>query len=141
MDQKVLDFLSKEKVCVLSVCLPDGSCHSAAMHFSYQNEPFNIFIGTEKTAKKVQGLQNGESAKASVAVGFDDTTMITIQIDGDVKMATPGELENIHKVHYAKHPGSEQYKDLPDTCFLVFTPSWWRYSDYKAQPPVFLENK
>lgn len=141
MDQKVLDFLAKEKVCVLSVCMPDGSCHSAAMHFSHQNEPLSVFIGTEKTTKKVQGLLNSEPVKASVVVGFDDAAMITVQMDGAVKMATSVELENIHKVHYTKHPGAEKYANSPDTCFLIFTPSWWRYSDYKTTPPTFIENK
>lgn len=138
MDQKVLDFLDKEKVCVLSVCLPDGSCHAASMHFSYQDEPLNIFIGTEKTTKKVQGLLNGGSARASVVIGFDEATMMTVQMDGDVRMATAEEMANVHKVHYTKHPGSEKYKDLPDTCFLIFTPTWWRYTEFKSSPPTIL---
>lgn len=34
MDQKVVDFLSSERVSSLAVVMPDGTCHGAAMHFS-----------------------------------------------------------------------------------------------------------
>lgn len=140
MDSSILKFVTSERVCVLSVCMPNGTPHSASMHFSSQTEPFTIIIGTEKTTKKVQGLLNGQLTKASVVVGFDDTQMKTLQMDGTIKLITDGTaLNTVHRVHYAKHPGAEKYKDLPDTCFLVFTPAWWRYSDFKKN--VFLENK
>lgn len=46
------------------------------------------------------------------------------------------ELLKVHTVHYKKHPGSEKWKDDPATIFLVFTPKWWRYTEFN---PKFLK--
>lgn len=133
MDQKALDLLKNSRTCVLSVCLPDGSCHGATMHFSVQENPLVVYIQTENTSMKCQKLPT----KASVVVGFSEETMQTLQMDGEIQRAS--DLEEIYKIHYAKNPTAEKYKNDPGTVFLAFTPTWWRYSDYKNE--VFLENK
>ena len=133
MDQRALDLLARERVCALSVCLPDGGCHGAAMHFSHQVEPLTIYIQTTSTSIKCRKLPT----IASVVVGFSEETMQTLQMDGDIRQIT--DLDEVYKIHYAKHPGAEKYKSDPTTVFLAFTPIWWRYSDYKKE--IFLENK
>ena len=133
MDSKALKLLGKERVCVLAVCMANGGCHGAAMHFSHQVDPLIIYIQTESTSIKCKNLPT----KASVVVGFSEESMQTLQMDGDIRQIT--DLEEVYKIHYAKHPGAEKYKNDPTTVFLAFTPTWWRYSDYKNG--VFLENK
>lgn len=134
MDSRALELLVREKVCVLSVCMPDGGCHGATMHFSHLVDPLIIYIQTESTSVKCRKLPT----KASVVVGVSEETMQTLQMDGGIAQISD-DLALIHKVHYAKHPGAEKYKNDPTTVFLAFTPSWWRYSDYKKE--IFLENK
>ena len=133
MDERALDLLSSEKVSVLSVCKADGGCHGAAVHFSHQVDPLVIYIQTESTSIKCKKLPT----KASVVVGFSEETMQTLQMDGDICQIT--DLEEVYKIHYTKHPEAEKYKNDPTTVFLAFTPTWWRYSDYKNN--LFLENK
>ena len=125
MDQRALDLLTKERVCALSVSLSDGGCHGAAMHFSHQVEPLTIYIQTKNTSIKCRKLPT----QASVVVGFSEETMQTLQMDGEIQLAS--NLEDIYKIHYVKNPTAEQYKNDPTTVFLAFTPAWWRYSDYK----------
>lgn len=138
MNQEALDLLTNERVSALSVCLQDGSCHTSTMHFSFQEDPLTVFFQTENTSIKFKKLPT----KASVVVGFNEETMQTLQIDGDIQQVSDkSKLEDIHKIHYAKNPAAEQYKNDPGTVFLAFTPAWWRYSDYKAEPHVFIENK
>lgn len=124
MDQKALDLLKNSRTCVLSVCLSDGGCHGATMHFSIQENPLVVYIQTENNSIKCKKLPT----KASVVVGFSEETMQTLQMDGDLHQIT--DLEKVYKVHYAKNPSAEKYKNDPGTVFLVFTPTWWRYSDY-----------
>lgn len=138
MDQRALDLLTNERVSVLSVCLQEGGCHSAAMHFSFQEDPITVYFQTENTSIKFKKL----FPQASVVVGFNEETMQTLQMDGDIQQVSDkSKLEDIYKVHYAKNPAAEQYKNDPGTVFLAFNPKWWRYSDYKAEPHVFIENK
>ena len=139
MDQKVVDFLAKERVSLLAVCLPDGTCHGAAMHFSHIPDPLTIYVQTENTSKKMQGLKNGQPIAASVVVGFNEAEMETLQMDGQIQLiADVSQLPDIHKIHYAKHPHAEQYKNDPDTVFLAFTPTWYRYTDYKTDPATYV---
>lgn len=136
MDKKVLNFLGRERVCVLAVLLKDGSPHSAAMHYSHSVSPFEIYIQTENTSRKCQALLGGKSGKAAFVAGFSEEEFKTLQIDGEVKIVRERkELEKIHKIHYAKHPEAKKWKDDPATVFLVFKPTWWRYTEYK---PKFL---
>ena len=134
VDQKVLDFLNSQRVCSLAVVMPDGGSHSAAMHYSHQVNPLVIYVQTENTSKKCQGLLSGQSISASVAVGFDEQKMVTLQMDGHVQLVTDlSTLPKIHELHYAKHPHAAEYKSDPATVFLAFTPIWWRYTDFKQQ--------
>ncbi len=134
MDEKVLDFLGKHRVCSLTTLLKDGSPHAAAMHYSHSVSPFEIYIQTENTSRKCQALLKGKSVGASVVIGFSEEEFKTLQMDGEVKaVKDKKELAKIHKIHYAKHPEAKKWKDDPATLFLTFTPKWWRYTEYKPK--------
>jgi general stress protein 26 len=140
MEQKILDFVTKEKIACFSVLLTDKSPHSATLHFSHANDPFTLYFSTENTSRKCQALLTGETSKASVVIGFSEQEWITFQMDGEAKLVTESELPNVQKIHYAKHPGSEKFKDDPATVFIAFTPSWYRYTDYNTEPVTYITN-
>lgn len=133
MDNKIEEFLNKQRVCSLTTLLKNGSPHSAAMHYSHTTTPFEIYIQTENSSKKCEALLPHKSTKASIVIGFDEKEFKTLQLDGDVKLLSNNKLADIHKIHYKKHPGAKQWKDDPATVFLVFKPTWWRYTEYKPK--------
>ena len=133
METKVLDFLNKHRVCCLTTLLKEGSPHAAAMHYSHIPKPFEIYIQTENSSKKCESLLGGNSAKASVVVGFSEDEFKTLQLDGDIQILNKNKLATVHKIHYEKHPEAKQWKDDPATIFLVFKPTWWRYTEYKPR--------
>ena len=141
MEQKILDFLTKHRVCSLTTLLSDGSPHAAALHYSHRDNPLTLYFSTENTSRKCQDLLNGKTGKATVAIGFSEEEWVTFQMDGDIRMATKEELPEIQKVHYTKHPDAAKYKDDPATVFLIFTPTWWRYTDYKTKPPTIVSSE
>src|SRR5579872_2327559 len=121
MDSKIVEFLDKEKICVLSVLMSDGSPHSATVHFSYEGEPLRFFIQTTNTTVKVKSLLNGQTAKASMVIGFSEKDWITFQMRGTAKIISDaGQLEELHKIHYKKQPEAERRKG-PNTVFIEFT--------------------
>src|SRR5260221_8888214 len=112
MDKKILDFLKSHRVSVLTTLLKDGSPHGATLHYSHRDEPLELYFSTENTGRKSEGLLNGEIGKASLVVGFSEEEWITLQMEGEVRIILDkNELEEIYKIHYAKHPNSEQYKN------------------------------
>lgn len=139
MNPLALNLLHKERVCVLSVTLPDGSPHVAVVHYSQQIDPVKIFIQTSPTTKTDAIQKKGGSAKAAVVVGLSEEEFVTLQMRGDIRIVSNAqELEAIYKVHYAKQPQAEKYKG-PDTIFLAFTPTWWRYTDFNTEPETVIE--
>ena len=135
MNSKILTFLTDHRVCSLTTLLKDGAPHAAALHYSHQSEPLELYFSTENTSVKCEALVEGKPGKASVVIGFSEEEWVTLQMDGEVvAILEPAELEAAQKIHYPKHPESEKYKDDPATIFLIFVPKWWRYTDYNTDP-------
>lgn len=134
MQKKILEFIKKQRVCSLTTLFKNGSPHAAAMHFSYNTNPLEIYIQTENSSKKCEALLSGTKIKGSFVIGFSEDEFSTLQMDGDINIVIDkNELEKIHKIHYSKNPDAEQWKDDPATIFLVFIPKWWRYTEYKPK--------
>ncbi len=129
MDQRVVDFLSKERMAVLAIVLPDGTPHTAAMHFVYKDGV--VFFSTHADSKKVAGLV---VAKASVTIGFSEQDWVTLQMNGTMEKTEP-----VKDLILAKYPESSKYMD-ETIVFLKFTPTWWRYTDFTSHPPAIIEN-
>lgn len=140
MDKKVLDFLNKERVCALTVILPDGIPHSATMHFSLTEEPLRIIFSTDNASKKYEALKDGY-AKASVLIGFSEEEWITFQAEGELKeLIGEEEIKKAKEIHYAKIPSSKEFENEPGTIFLEFSPSFWKYTDFNSKPPFTISS-
>ncbi len=122
--------------------LPDSTPHAAAVHYSHIGSPLVFYFSTDNTSRKCQGLLNGETVKAAVVIGFSEEEWATMQMEGKVNLVTDNqELLKAQQTHYDKHPNSAKYKDEPETVFLVFTPTWWRYTDYNTDPETLISSE
>ena len=105
IDTKVIDFLGKHRVGSLAIALEDGTPHVSAMHYSYNDNPIEIYFMTENTSKKCKPVIGGETAKASFVTGFSEEEWITLQMDGEIRtVKDKKELVKIHDIHFRKHP-------------------------------------
>ena len=139
MNPLALKLLQKERVCVLSVILSDGTPHAAALHYSEQINPVKLFIQTYPTLKTKAIEEKGGVAKAAVVVGLNDIDFLSLQMHGNVKIVSNlNYLQEIYKIHYAKQPQAEKHKS-PTTIFLEFVPTWWRYTDFTTDPETVIE--
>ncbi len=142
MNSEIIQFLTRERVCVLSVILADGSPHAATVHFSMSlesAEPLKIYIQTYDASTKAQPFLDGKTGKAAVVFGFSEQDWQTLQMRGSARRVTvQEELDKIYKIHYAKNPEAEKHKSSK-TVVLEFTPTWWRYTDLKTKPPTVIE--
>ena len=140
MNPVAIHLLTKERVCVLSVVLADGSPHNAVLHYSQQIKPVKLFMQTYPTVKVRAIREKGGKAKAAIVVGLNEQDFVSLQMRGDIRIVSvPQELKNIYKIHYAKHPKAKQYKNS-NTVFLEFTPTWWRYTDFNTDPETIIES-
>jgi general stress protein 26 len=134
MDQHVLSFLSNHRVSVLTTLLADGSPHAAALHYSHISDPLTLYFTSKRTSRKMQALVSGNVVKAALVIGMSDEEWKTLQMEGEVKLVSQEEIERIQDIHYRKHPNAQEFKNKPETVFLQFTPTWWRYTDFSTEP-------
>ncbi len=138
MDNTVQTFLKSHRVSVLGVGQEDGKVHSATLHCAHLVDPLSFFFMTEKDSKKCVSLLDGKETYASLVVGFSEEDFVTFQAEGNVVIVTE-ERQHVSYVeaYMHKYPSRTERKNNPNNVLLQFTPSWWRYRDYKSKP--FLE--
>lgn len=141
MNSTVYNFLKDNRVSTLTTLLSDNMPHAAALHYSHiedinnETHPFKLYFSVDSEQRKSQQLNQTGTSKAAVVIGFSEEQWLTLQCEGDVKIVKDKqEIKKIQKLHYAKHPNSEEFKDYPTTIFLEFTPTWWRYTDFNTDP-------
>lgn len=127
-EPQIINYLEKQRVGVLAVEMPDGSPHAATVHFAnfYKGRLEFIFL-TEKTYRKVEPLLKKESTRASFVIGTNENDMKTFQMDGIIKIA---DEQNTKDIYFAKFPDKKEKFSGPNDIFLVFTPTWWRFTDW-----------
>jgi Predicted flavin-nucleotide-binding protein len=141
MDKRVLKFLQRHRISVLTTLLTDGKPHSASMHYAFSEKPFYFVYLTEKESRKLSGLKVGKTLPASLVIGFSEEEWITMQIEGDFKIINERkELELGWKVYAEKYVGMDKYKNSKDSVLVKFIPNWWRYTEVKPYPSVIISS-
>ncbi|HYK08540.1 MAG TPA: pyridoxamine 5'-phosphate oxidase family protein [Candidatus Eisenbacteria bacterium] len=135
MDQKVINFLTKHRVGALTVVNINGTPHAAVVHYAHTTDPLRIYILTEKSSKKAQGLLLGETQRAAFVVGFSEEEWVTFQAEGNIKMVL-GEkaLQDAQAIYYLKFPNAKHITTNSNLILLEFTTTWWRYSNLNPSP-------
>ncbi len=142
MDSFIANFLKSQKVCVLSVMLPDGHIRGAAMHYAFDSDTQKIYMMTRSGSTKMQGLKKpGDSVEASVVVGFSEEEWTTMQIQGVVKKTEGADMVRAVEVYSKVFGEAGSGDEKKDAAVLEFDIRWWRYSKFKPEPPVILESK
>ena len=142
IDQKVLDFVDKHRICVLTTLLSDGSPHSAALHYSADLDLLQFYCITEKTTRKLQSLLREKQGKASMVIGFSEEEFVTLQMEGAVQI-----LEEQVATKHAWDSFIEKYPQAvvrqTDSAFVIlsFQPTWWRLSEFRPKPPKFVSSE
>ncbi|MES2994671.1 MAG: pyridoxamine 5'-phosphate oxidase family protein [Patescibacteria group bacterium] len=129
MPEEALAFLTANRIGVISVEMPNGAPHGATVHFAYQKDPFTFVFLTDRTYRKVEPMLDGKEARTSFVVGTDEAQMKTMQLDGIARLTDSDEHKD---VYFERFPEKQAKAGDPDDAFIVFTPTWWRYTDFKA---------
>jgi general stress protein 26 len=143
MDAKILSFIQKHRISCLSVAMTDETVHGATIHYSHIEEPkLQFFFNTKKESRKAEPSGKKSYAHSAVVIGFSEEEWVELQMSGDVRTLTDKEeIEIAKQTHFTKYPTYKKYEDDPQRVFLCFTPKWWRYTEFKAEPRVTIENQ
>ena len=131
MPNEILEFLKGEQVGVLAVEMMDGAPHGATVHFAHTEDPFVFYFETYREYRKCGALFGREKSRASFVVGCDENTKKTLQLDGEVQLIKPEEKEAYDEIYFGKFPNKKEKSIDPKFVFFKFTPTWWRFTDFK----------
>jgi general stress protein 26 len=131
MNQKIIDFINSQRICVFAIEMMDGSPHASTLHFATSENPLTFFFKTSRTYRNSESLLGKDVARASLVVGFDENNMKTLQLDGHAKVVkTDEEKELFEAAYYGKFTDKTKKDSDPDSLYFSFTPTWWRYTDW-----------
>jgi len=63
MDKRVLEFLGKNRVSVLTTLLKDGTPHGATLHYSHKENPLELYPGLYRQDRKEQRISREDSGQ------------------------------------------------------------------------------
>ena len=129
--EEVLDIVRRKRFMTVSTVHANGAPEAALMGFActQQNE---IVFDTLGTSRKVINL--ARSPAIALVVGWDDD--ISIQIEGEARRPTGGDLANAKAAYFREWPDGRNRENWPDIAYFVVRPRWIRYSCYEGAPVV-----
>lgn len=136
MEDSIKQFLKAHRISVAGIIQKDGTVHSATMHYAHSEDPLTFYFMTDKSSRKCRPLQDGESANASLVIGFNEEEMATFQAEGTISFLKEENQDKGWDAYTKKFPNRAGGKDNPEVVILQFTPNWGRFTDYKGQLPI-----
>src|SRR3989338_1875463 len=79
MNPKILAFLEKERVCVLSGIIPKGGSHSSTVHYSHGVNPLRFFFQTWDESMKVEAVYKIHFKKHPFAEKYKNEHTVVIE--------------------------------------------------------------
>jgi len=134
--QEVYEFMSKERLAVLSTVTSDGQPQSALMGMAVTAQ-LEIIFDTVRSSRKYPNLK--KNPRVAWVVGC--TTEISVQYEGLAEELAGEELARYKKTYFAAFPDGPVRESWPDITYFVVRPTWVRYCDYNPESRRIEEQK
>ncbi len=132
MDERILGFVKKHRISVLTTILPNGIPHSASMHYATKEGSLDFIFFTKEKSRKCSHFEEGRKYPASLVIGFSEEEWVELQTEGTIEKVNKSKSKPEQKIFASKFDGAELDNDH---VVLKYTPTWWRYTEFK---PKFL---
>ena len=133
----LLDFLRSHRLAVEASVSPNGAAQAAVVGFAISDR-FEIVFDTLSTTRKAQHLRRNPKI-ALVIGGLVTSDERTAQYEGIADEPSGAELERLKQIYYSAYPDGPSRLSWPNLIYIRVSPTWVRYSDYNADPPLIVE--
>jgi uncharacterized protein YhbP (UPF0306 family) len=130
MQQEILGYLSSQRIGVLAVEMADGSPHAATLHYANNGSGDMFFFKTDRAYRKSEALLSKAIVRASIVIGFSESEMKTLQLDGEARLLEEDTQGVFESAYYGKFPEKRKLERDPNAVCFVFMPNWWRFTDW-----------
>ena len=99
---------------------------------------FEIIFDTLDSSRKAQNLRRNPRV-ALVIGGVNPGDERTVQYEGTADEPSGAELERLKEIYYGVYPDGRDRLSWRGLIYVRVTPTWIRYSDFTANPPLIVE--
>jgi general stress protein 26 len=133
----LLQFMRRYRVAVQASVSADGAAQAAVVGIAITDR-FEIVFDTLSSSRKAQNLRRNPKI-ALVIGGLSDDEERTVQYEGVADEAAGDELERLKLAYYQVYPDGPGRLSWPGLIYVRVRPTWIRYSDFTANPPLIVE--
>ncbi len=139
--QKLIDFLSKQKLAVISTSNPANPTPESALIAFAEDNNLHLYFQTGKHTRKAANLR--KNSHVSIVIGLALSDLITVQYEGKAtQIIAKKELNDCKRMFVRKDsPTKEEYFNHPTAIFFKVSPTWIGCSDYSGKKPRVFELK
>ena len=101
-------------------------------------DQLELVFDTLASARKAINLRANPRV-ALVIGGWNDSDPRTVEYEGVADFPSGAELERLKLAYFAAFPNGPTRHLLPGITYVRVRPTWIRYSDFRAEPPVVTE--
>jgi pyridoxine/pyridoxamine 5'-phosphate oxidase len=130
----LLQFMSKQKLGVLSTIGPSGEPQSALVGIAVTPALEIIFDTVSKSRKSANLARNG---RVAFVVGGEGE--VTVQYEGTARQISSTEIGPYHEAYFRQFPDGPERLKWDGIQYFVVAPKWIRYSNYDVGPPEIVE--
>jgi len=135
--RELLEFMRRYRVAVQASVSADGAAQAAVVGIAITDR-FEIVFDTLSSSRKAQNLRRNPKV-ALVIGGLSDGEERTVQYEGVADEPAGGELERLKQAYYQAYPDGPSRLSWPGLIYVRVRPTWIRYSDFTANPPLIVE--
>lgn len=129
-------FMAAYRWTVEATVTPAGAPQAAVIGFAV-TERLEVVFDTLKTSRKYQNFL--ASPKMALVIGWDDAQ--TLQVEGVADEPKGIELERLKARYFEVFPDGRDREAWDGIVYLRVKPAWFRYSDFRVEPPAIVELK
>ena len=133
----LLEFMRRYRVAVEASVSSAGAMQAAVVGIAV-TERFEIVFDTLSSSRKAQNLRRNPKV-ALVIGGLSNGEERTVQYEGFADEPGGDELERLKQAYYQVYPDGPSRLSWPGLIYVRVRPTWIRYSDFTANPPLIVE--
>ena len=134
--EELFAFMNAHRWAVEATVTPSGAPQAAVIGFAVTKD-LELVFDTLKTSRKYQNMLM--APKMALVIGWDDAQ--TLQIEGIGDEATDAALDRLKARYFEVFPDGREREAWKDIVYIRVKPTWFRYSDFRVEPPKIVEMK
>jgi general stress protein 26 len=134
---ELLSFLRSQRWAI-EATVSTAQAPQAAIIGIVTTDQLELVFDTRDSSRKATNLRTNPGV-ALVIGGWNDGDPRTVQCEGLADFPVGAELERLKQAYYAAFPNGPTRHLSPDITYVRVKPTWIRYSDFRAEPPVVAE--